>query len=558
MNNDRQNGICEEAEQYYLSILFGGEYGETPDEIAAHVETCSHCRKQLALLKNRLSVTRSAELEENQLKAQIHILGLHFAYLGKEVRCDTVKPFLPSLLEPSLKARIPTPVTVHLDRCELCRQDLATIGMMGLTAKQLGTLNLIFSDKTSVSGTDCSVAADSIRLFVDFDFQLIEPEVLKHLCCCSVCQALIYKARQEKIESLHAEYRQTSFPCESVTFSDIFDYCFPYGLVSYGDEYASFRKPFVNELKSCAKCLQKVQDLHHQVFAIRQRPESGVVTVYEMGEVPGSGVTQTTEGNYCGFPIKVRMSGASENLTPDKAQQQKGARKRTHIFRRGFKHLAKIAAAAVVIFAVAFFWRNMPRAAALTIQQVYDALQKAVNVHIQQFAAEGTKPVQEKWISRDRGIFAIRDGNSYVVWDAAKGTKQSRLADSAGRETVPLTELESAAIRKRTEGSLGLMPFENASQAPQNAKWQELSVAEVNSLPANMQVYELTWTRVAEDRSVVRFKWRGYIDGDTNRPVRTEFYICDGTSGQYKLRTVRLIEYWTESQMKCFLQRVLP
>ena len=557
----QKSRICEEAELYYLSLAFGGEYGDAPEQIVSHVESCGYCQTQLKALKDHLLPADTADLDNSRLpEAQIHMLGLHLAYLGKEVGCEVVKPFLPSLLEPSLKVAIPTPITVHLDRCELCRRDLAAIEAIGLSGKQLNVLNSILSDDSSLQMVDCLVAASAVRQYVDMDFRTIEPGVIKHLCCCKVCQALIYKARAEKIKGLREKNAQVMFPCESVTFSDVFDYCFPYGLIPCSDQYASFREPFVNELRQCARCLQKVQDLHQQVCLIKQRPESGILTVYEIGEAPQLQAVPEEQVDYEGFPINVRTVGPAGRQRLRTFQQElTNRRSRTsHAVRVGFKHAAKAAIAAVVILAAALFLRSIPSATAVTIRQVYDAIQKAVNVHIQQFVAESTEPLQEKWISRDRGIFAIRDDNGFVIWDVSNKAKHSKLRGSAGLQSVAITEEQSGAIHKKIQGSLGLMPFEDASKVPTDAQWREMHPSGIEGISPNTRVCELLWTVPAQDGTLFHFKWRGFIEETTNRPLRAEFYSCDSSPVEYKLRTVHSVEYWTESQMKGFLAQVVP
>ncbi len=561
MNYNEKSQNCEEAELYYLSLVFGDEYGEVPEKIAAHVKSCGYCKSQLKTLKDQLLTAEVASSNNNRLsEAQVHILGLHFSYLGKEVGCESVKPFLPSLLEPSFEIRIPTPITVHLDHCELCNSDLAAIQAMSLNGKQLNVLNSILDDNSSVQNVVCSIAAISVRQYVDLDFRRIEPEVIKHLCCCNMCQSLIYKARAESIRNLREKTVQKAFPCESVTFSDVFDYCFPYELFPYSDQYAGFREPFVNELKQCAKCLQKVQELHQQVYSIKQRPESGVVTVYEIGETPKSGVTQEMQGNYGGFPISVRTpSPAERQMSPGVRQEHSvWLGEKAHILKKGFKHLARVAVAAGVVLAVTLFLRSMPTANARTIQQVYDAIQKAFNVHIQQFADGSPELLQEKWVSKDLGIYAVKDENGFVIWDIKNQVKRSKRTGSQQSETVPLSEIQSAAIQKRIRGSLGLMPFENVSQMPRDAEWKELDTSALEGIASNTRVYELLWTKQATDGSVVRFKWLGFIDESTNRPLRAEFYSRDSYSEDYELETVYSIEYWAENQMEVFLTQALP
>jgi hypothetical protein len=561
MDDKEKSQTCEEAELYYLSLAFGGEYGDVPEQVAVHVKSCDYCRRQLKELKDRLLIADAIDSVDSRLsEVQIRVLGLHFAYLGKEVGCEIVKPFLPLLLEPSFNVRVPTPITVHVDRCELCSRDLAAIRAMGLTGKQLRVLNSILGDNSSVQNVDCSVAASSIQQYVSFNFQAIEVEVVKHLCCCNVCQSLVCKARAANIRNLRGGNVRTAFPCESVTFSDVFDYCFPYGLVPCGDQYAGFREPFVNELKQCAKCLQKLQELHQQVHAVKQRPESGIATVYEIGEVPKSGFTPQTRSSYGGFPINVRTVEPAGKQLLQGIQQRPSLSRNVglHTVKTGFKYVVKAAIAAVVILGVAFFLRSTPSAAAVTIRQVYDAIQKAVNVHIQQFAAESSEPLQEKWVSKDLGIYAVKDERSLVVWDITNKQKYTTTLGVTGQDTVHLTELETATMGRKIHSSLDIMPFEDISKLPENARWLKLDASLLKDVSAEAQIYELQWKVTTIDESIFFFKWRGFIEKATNRPLRVELYSRVGDSGEYKLETVRTVEYWSKSRMEAFLIQVSP
>jgi hypothetical protein len=75
----------------------------------------------------------------------VRLLKLHFAYIGEIVGCETVKPFLPSLSDPALEIGIPTPITMHLDKCRWCSEDLERIRELKLDRKQLGQLCDLFA-----------------------------------------------------------------------------------------------------------------------------------------------------------------------------------------------------------------------------------------------------------------------------------------------------------------------------------------------------------------------------------------------------------------------------
>lgn len=549
MSFEEKNHICDDAELYYLTLIFGEEYGNVPEQIAAHVESCGYCKSRLEALKDLLAADDS---DDNQLSnAQIDMLGLQFAYLGKKVDCAIVKPFLPSIAEPSLAVKIPTPITVHIDRCDSCKSDLAAIQAMALNSKQLNVLSSILWNDPSVETVDCSVAASAIKQYVELDWDKIEPDVAKHLCCCNVCQSLIYKLRAETIVNLRKKNMQTKFPCELISYCDVFDYCYPYGLVPYRDQYANFRKPFVDELKQCAECLQKVQDLHRLVYSVKQRLNSGIVTVYEVGESQKSEAATDINEVYEGFPVKVRAIEPICKQSKSDSEQDNTAVRRPGVTNKWFRHIAKAAVAAGIILAVSLFLLNTPTATAVTIQQVYNAIQKATNIHMQKFFSESVGPLQEKWVSKTLGIYAVKDENGFIVWDVPNELKYTRLSGFQDTETVSMTEMQLASIQKRIQGSLGLMPFENISQMPENAEWKELQAPKLEGIsPVDTLAVELVWSIPTAGGSDFRFKWRGFIEKSTNRPLRTEFYRYNKNSGKYELETVDLIEYCTENQIR--------
>ena len=194
----------------------------------------------------------------------------------------------------------------------------------------------------------------------------------------------------------------------------------------------------------------------------------------------------------------------------------------------------------------------------MNIQQIYNAIKNAANVHIKQYETEENKMLQEKWISKDRGIMAAKDENGFIVLNVLDNTKQVKAENSRQFQTNSISEAESAVIRKRIEGSLGLMLFENISELPKNYQWDELDISKIaNALPGT-KIYELVWTKKSLDGKNVGYKWRGFVEDGTNRPLRVEFYRSNGGSSKYELQTIHEIEYLSEAQMGEVLSQVLP
>ena len=69
---------------------------------------------------------------------------MQFQLLDEHVACRDVKCFLPKLALACAQIRIPTPVTVHVDHCPQCTEDLAALRELNLTAPQLKRLSRFF------------------------------------------------------------------------------------------------------------------------------------------------------------------------------------------------------------------------------------------------------------------------------------------------------------------------------------------------------------------------------------------------------------------------------
>jgi len=558
MNDNNQ--LCKEAETYYLSFVLGTEYGDVPEHIAEHVETCRRCQNNLVTLKESLLACDDKEaLQSKQLtQDQLHILGLHLTHLGREVGCNIAKPFLPSMLERNFKIGTPTPITVHVDRCESCKKDLATIKALELTSKQLKVLSSLFGDKLSGECVHWSDAVTAIQSYVNFDFHTLEPKIVKHICCCSLCQLFIYKLRAKRLENLGQKEVNMAFPCETVSFSDVFDYCFACEAISSNDQYSKFRESFVTHLRQCPKCLGKLQQIHGLIYAIKQRPESGVVTIYNLGEVKDSSSVGEHENIYDGFPLNVKTF----ETFPQKIIKDVPKRRSTtdsfgvNLLKNGVKYFVKAAVAAVVILAVALFLRSISTAKAVTIEQIYKAIQNATNVHIQKFVMGNSEPVQEKWVSRSLNIYVVQTQDGVTLWNLSKGEKIIKSAGDAKPETSPIDQATLADImRRKITGSIGLMPFENISQIPDGAKWKESPHLNVGDAVDNTIVYELTWNELTHEGKLLPSKWRAFIDEETYLLRRGELYQRQTNDAKYILIGANNIEYLSKNDILEVLEK---
>jgi hypothetical protein len=147
---ENHNSLCREANLFYYDSLSQESSEQIPEHIRAHIEKCANCRRRIQDLKAALSQKQPERQDGRQNTGAVtEMLELHFAYIDKPVTCETVRPFLPGLLDPSIEITIPTPITVHLDNCPYCAEDLKEIANLNLDGTQLYGLSRFFIEGPS-------------------------------------------------------------------------------------------------------------------------------------------------------------------------------------------------------------------------------------------------------------------------------------------------------------------------------------------------------------------------------------------------------------------------
>ena len=239
------------------------------------------------------------------------ILRLHLAYVDQPVTCEIAKPFLPGMLIPSLEVRVPTPITVHLDKCSKCAQDLELLRNLNLSRQQLRRLSGFFTEKpVSCSSADAE-KQKTAKLVAAGNWGNLSAETLRHMCKCSHCSSLVCDQRQKMLEDLKA--RQGGLvPCEAILAGGFFDFVFPYGLNPSDDQYAGFRRTFASHIADCPDCLSKMQLLHGLIYQIIERPDSGIVTVFSKETAAVGEPLEKCDAAYEDFPIKVDVLPQAE------------------------------------------------------------------------------------------------------------------------------------------------------------------------------------------------------------------------------------------------------
>jgi len=557
MITSSNNSLCQQANLYYYDFLFSESRELIPQFIVDHLEHCQHCEEQVSKLKAVLSKTDNFKSEQEKISSAVAtMLKLHFAYVGKPVTCNVVKPFLPSLLDPALGISIPTPIVTHLYNCQKCSEDLDIIRSLGLNRKQLCRLSQLFADKPSEDEISCSEVQNAIPSIASMAFSETDSEVLKHVCKCPVCRDLLYQERQKICDSLPEFPETTEFPCDQVSTTDIFDYVVPYGLDPASDQYAKFRKSLTSHIIGCPNCLARMQQLHKTIYYVAERAESDVVTIYEIDESAKAQAAVESDLPYSEFPIKVKVikredKAIAEHTTP---VVNFAVALKQRILAMKLKPLVKTvgAAAAVILIAVALLFHT-PTAKAVTIERIYKAIETTRNVYISKFAPDRIEPEEEKWISRELDVYIRKTGKGLVLVDIPNRIRKIRHLDTESIEIVPLSSEMAVEIEKMISGFLGLVPFSDLSVVPDDAEWNYIA-GDSLKVAEGIEAYDLIWTEKALDGSMVLNKWRVFVDTKTDLPQRTELYRKQALDSDYTLESVIVVEYLERNEIESVIK----
>ena len=552
------NSLCANAEPYYYDFLLGTGEEPVPEEIVRHIEECRSCQDKLSQLQAALSQADNVDAEERQADSAIAtMLRLHFAYIGKQVTCRVVKPFLPTLLDPVLQVRVPTPITVHLNNCPQCSEDLQAIQAMSLSRKQLARLSRLFAENPLEDAVNCSEVHLSRMAAALLVLHKATAEALKHICVCPDCRKALYQHRQSVREDfLRCGEVQENFPCEQVSAADIFDYCVPYGIDPAADQYAEFRGSLASHVCSCPTCLGKMQELHNAVYEIVERPDSEVITTCHIDESVRVQTPTGPDDLYAGFPIRAETANSKSQAKPRQPALSLGAAiaLKKKVFAVNVKPLAKIAAVAAGILIVVALLLNTSTAKAVTIERICKAIAKVKNVHITSLVPGEEKPIQEQWVSRDFKVHLIRTKEESVLRDIPNGTMTVKRLDGGPIEAKPLSPEMIAQTREMIIGYLGLVPFTDLSVVPEDADWSHVTGGSLEVAAGATEVYELTWSAKGYDGSIEFRKWRVFVDPKTDLPHRTEFYRKSAPGVEYSLVSANVVEYLADDEMQAVIK----
>lgn len=551
---------CQNARLYYYDFLFNRSHGLVPESIADHIRHCPCCQEQLGRLEDVLSQGGDyAQSEREQAGTAVTtMLRLHFAYLGEPVTCRTVRPFLPSLLDPAFRILVPTPITAHLESCRQCADDLETIQGLRLSRRQLCRLSQLFAAKPVDDNVSCSQARTAIPAVVSLVLGEASEETLRHLCTCPDCRQRLYQFREAvRRNCLRRKGGKSASLCDAVSATDIFDYVVPYGIDPAEGECAESSTSLTSHLRTCSTCLGEMQQLHCILYGIAERAESEVITIFRVGEPVRAQARYATSDFYAGFPITVEITSRANTSRAVRSAYMSGflAALKRRMSAVNLTLLAKtgLATAAFILIAAALLF-NIPAAGAVTVEQIYKALEKVKNVHISKFVPGQMEPVEERWVSRALNTYLIKAGGKLYLYELRNGIRKERGVRDNSLTTQALSADDIARVRNQIMGTLGLLPFEAISEIPSDARWSLATAEAPEARPKDFEVYDLTWIERHYGGTYTFRRCRVLVDAGTSLPHRVETYRKSAMDSDYSLANVIEVEYPHSSEMEAVVE----
>ena len=441
MISHSDRSTCRNARLCYYDMLDTKTEANVSEDVRRHVASCSHCRGDMERLKTLLACTdRSSESEQRRRDSVVStLLSLHFAWIGKPVTCKSAKPFLASLADPLLRITIPTPITVHVDNCHRCFDELSTIKSSCFTHKQLCRLGQTMAEQP------------------------------------------------------------------------------PEDVAERGD----------SEIATC--------------FTFREQGDQSAET--------------ESNGMYADWPIDVQVLN-QEGLEDAETAETAGS----SVPRQGAliltlkRHIRPtIAAAAVILIGFALFF-GTSAAEGVALGQIYKAVKRARNIHISNFTPGGTEPEQERWVSRSLSTYMLKIGQERVLWDFRAGPKKVQSSHNVAPEAVPFTEAGAAVARRRIDGPPGIVPFDNVSDVPGDAKWKRVPDDAFQAGTQDCEVYDLTWTELTNRGKPLLKKWRVFVGPGTDLPRKTQSFDKLSADDEYILQSEHKVEYLSDDDMKTAIE----
>ncbi|MCL5282689.1 MAG: hypothetical protein M1376_22620 [Planctomycetes bacterium] len=529
-----------------------------PESIVRRVRRYLVFRKQIDCLQEAVTgAGGEANASRSKMKRDIiDTLSGHFRCLNEQVTCARVKPFLPGLLLPSALIRIPTPITVHVDHCPECADDLEALRDLGLSPEQLERLEQLYQGPAARRRRLCRKARSRIGAFVRGSLDGIERELLDHLCTCARCRSRVYRSRQKLLERRANSESRAVGPDVDIAAAQIFDYAVPYGRASGG------ALPVGATLMQTGRaCLQRIQELDETIYGIAERTDSGIATIYrtvdtdvesqreaasvaENTDTPE--IAQSYSDPYPGYPIHVQViRGRPQEATPAWSPAEIKARwkRATCDPQVRFVLKAAVAAAAIIPLAVLFF--NTSTASGITLAQMFKAFGRAQNIHVATFDPPTGRLTQQFWISREMNRLLMTTGEERVLYDLEARKKNIYQTAERPTDVGRLSEQESSRARRLIDTCLGF----TLSDIPTDKKWRRIH----KGVAEGFETYELIYSGRNRSGTSYLMRWEIDINPATGLPGKVQAFWRGSAETEWQCRGRVELQYLPTDEMAAII-----
>ncbi|MCX5643920.1 MAG: hypothetical protein NTZ17_04430 [Phycisphaerae bacterium] len=538
---------CQEAEAYYYDFLCQDE-ATVPESARRHIAACPVCQERIRRLRDTLfEAQRNSSPADTWDGKTIEELAVQFQLLDEHVTCSDVRCFLPKLAMASPQIRIPTPVTVHVDHCPQCVENLAALRELNLTAYQLRRLSWFFESGrgAGVSGSPTHDSALGGPVSPLRSPGQAKPEG----------RDLFAAAVQGSVSIEGA-----GVACDDVSTADVFDCVVPFGVPP--DER---HKAAAAHIRACPACRAKVQTLQRTLHGILERADSGTITVYHaQSDAEGDGDQITSPHPY---PIEVQVlhgesgsaaeasdsetarTASTPGLGPAAGSPQARKRDASH-----WEVLAKAVVLAVALVTLpAFWWIHTPTASGRTdVGAMIKALAKVQSIRVVR-TNRNAELGREYLIARRSNTLVTKTERECVVYDLDRRRRRTVEPGVGIGPPIRLSETEYYRAKDLMANCLRDILTRVSPDAKLHPSAGDLGTETVG----NLDIYETTWV-VPAGNSSLRNGWKVYIDPATGLPQRTELYRKRSGDTQWELLTTTVFTYPTDQEMDRSIQALFP
>ncbi len=228
-----------------------------------------------------------------------------------------------------------------------------------------------------------------------------------------------------------------------------------------------------------------------------------------------------------------------------------------NLFNNKITQYAAVAALIIVGFAM-FFKSLAPKPTAS--KQIDTALEKAGNICISKFHADGTEPYEQVWSSKTLKVQLVRTTEDnqvqFALTDIPNKVKMLTYSpsDSIRRELV--TEKMVAELEKSMIQNSGLVTFLNSNEIIEEVHWQRVIDPTTTALTPGTKTYDVTPLDEAAPGEAKYQKWRVLANAVTYLPKRAELYAKSESREQYQLEGYTIFSYPDDEEIRVLIRNI--